>query len=66
MCVCVCVCVYRREAAAAEEARRADEVIEKSIHGYDPWGKAGAGAPHRDEDGHVIADLRFQVLLMCC
>ena len=50
----------------AEEARRADETFEKSIHGYNPWGKAGAGAPHRDEDGHVIADLRFQVLLMCC
>lgn len=52
----------RREAAAAAAARKADELIEKSIQGYDPWGKAGAGAPHRDEDGHVVADLRFQRL----
>ena len=52
----------RREAAAAAAARNADQLIEKSIQGYDPWGKAGAGAPHRDEDGHVVADLRFQRL----
>jgi hypothetical protein len=28
---------------------------------YDPWGKAGAGAPNRDADGNIISNLRGHV-----
>jgi len=31
---------------------------EQEIRDYNPWGKPGAGAPHRDESGEVVADLR--------
>jgi hypothetical protein len=28
------------------------------MEGYNPYGRAGAGAPHRDPQGAVVADLR--------
>ena len=28
---------------------------------YDPWGKAGGGAPNRDADGNIISNLRGHV-----
>jgi hypothetical protein len=51
-----------REALAAEEIRKAEEREDRLTKDYDPWGKAGAGAPHRDAGGEIIADLRFQRL----
>eukprot|EP00960_Hanusia_phi_P043457 756059-Hanusia_phi.AAC.1 len=51
-----------RERKRRQEERDYDVRIEKSIEGYDPWGRAGAGAPHRDEEGNVIADLRAKGL----
>mmetsp|Transcript_6019 Transcript_6019/g.21239 ORF Transcript_6019/g.21239 Transcript_6019/m.21239 type:complete len:570 (-) Transcript_6019:683-2392(-) len=51
-----------RESRRKQEEREHDERIDRSIEGYDPWGRAGAGAPHRDEEGNVIADLRARGL----
>ncbi|CAD5125245.1 DgyrCDS13487 [Dimorphilus gyrociliatus] len=41
-----------------EEKERYDRKIEEEIRNYDPFGKGGGGAPLRDEQGNVVADLR--------
>ncbi|XP_063968732.1 centrosome and spindle pole-associated protein 1-like isoform X26 [Lytechinus pictus] len=40
-------------ARAAYEAKQ-----EKEIEIYDPWGKGGGGAPMRDKQGKIVADLK--------
>jgi hypothetical protein len=45
------------------QEREADLRMERHLdmNPYDPWGKAGAGAPNRDADGNIISNLRGHV-----
>ncbi|KAI8482394.1 positive regulation of cytokinesis [Branchiostoma belcheri] len=41
-----------------EEKERYDRKLEAEAMNYNPWGKGGGGAPLRNSDGRVVADLR--------
>ncbi|XP_078602820.1 centrosome and spindle pole-associated protein 1-like isoform X19 [Branchiostoma floridae x Branchiostoma japonicum] len=41
-----------------EEKERYDRKLEAEAMNYNPWGKGGGGAPLRNNDGKVVADLR--------
>ncbi|CAH1254198.1 CSPP1 [Branchiostoma lanceolatum] len=41
-----------------DEKERYDRKLEAEAQNYNPWGKGGGGAPLRNSDGRVVADLR--------
>ncbi|XP_072544947.1 centrosome and spindle pole-associated protein 1 isoform X2 [Salminus brasiliensis] len=41
-----------------EERERNDAKLEAEMKAYEPWGKAGGGAPLRDDRGNLISDLK--------
>lgn len=41
-----------------EERERSDAKLEAEMKAYEPWGKAGGGAPLRDDRGNLISDLK--------
>jgi len=48
----------RKKAAEAEKKRLLDEKEYREMQNYNPFGKAGAGAPVRDETGAIVANRR--------
>ncbi|XP_051538800.1 centrosome and spindle pole-associated protein 1-like isoform X2 [Myxocyprinus asiaticus] len=40
------------------EKEQYDAKIEAEMKAYDPWGRAGGGAPLRDDQGNLISDLK--------
>uniref|UniRef100_A0A7M5V783 Uncharacterized protein n=1 Tax=Clytia hemisphaerica TaxID=252671 RepID=A0A7M5V783_9CNID len=47
-----------KEAKAKRERERYEQKLEREIEAYDPWGREGAGAPVRNKDGHIVANLK--------
>lgn len=43
---------------AKEEQEKYDAKLEAEIRNYDPFGRGGGGAPMKDKEGNVVADLR--------
>lgn len=41
-----------------EEKDRYEAKLEAEMKAYEPWGRGGAGAPLRDEQGNLISDLK--------
>ncbi|KAG9283287.1 centrosome and spindle pole-associated protein 1 [Astyanax mexicanus] len=41
-----------------EERERSDAKLKAEMKAYEPWGKAGGGAPLRDDRGNLISDLK--------
>ena len=49
----------RKDREAAEE-RRHEARLEAEAASYDPWGKAGGGAPLRDSNDEVVGNLQVR------
>ncbi|KAI5617158.1 centrosome and spindle pole-associated protein 1 isoform X1 [Silurus asotus] len=41
-----------------EEKERYESKLEAEMKAYEPWGRGGAGAPLRDDQGNLISDLK--------
>jgi centrosome and spindle pole-associated protein 1 len=60
----------KKEDLAKRKRQEAEE--DKRVAEYNPWGKAGAGAPHRDAQGQVVSNLKpgkqqvWSLLLLLC
>ncbi|XP_065061682.1 centrosome and spindle pole-associated protein 1-like isoform X2 [Rhopilema esculentum] len=53
--------MQEKQAAKEKEKRereRYEAKMEAEMAKYDPWGRAGGGAPVKDQSGHLVADLR--------
>eukprot|EP01083_Nonionella_stella_P007096 20479_1 len=48
---------HKHRAAEARRLRIQDERAEREAREYNPWGRAGSGAPLVDDGGHVRASL---------
>ncbi|XP_047664600.1 centrosome and spindle pole-associated protein 1 isoform X2 [Tachysurus fulvidraco] len=47
-----------RKRREREEQERYEAKLEAEMKAYEPWGRGGAGAPLRDEQGNLISDLK--------
>lgn len=48
----------QREKMEKLRDRKAESLARDQATAYNPWGRGGGGAPLRDDDGHIVTDLR--------